>query len=90
MANSTDDSYIIIEDSRNLDEGDTGEKQGDVHDQSEGASQRTLDQQGIFFEATTQDTETTEPIEGLSQHLFDQGGIEIIPSKETDEDESYL
>ena len=87
MGDSTDDSYILIEDSRNLDE-DASEKQGDVHDKSEDASQRTLGQQGIFIKQTALVTETDEPIEDLSQRLLDQGGIEIIPSNGGED--SYL
>lgn len=89
MGDSTDDSYILIEDSRNLDEG-VGERQSDLRDKNEDASQRTLDQQGVLVEPKVEDIETAEPIEGLSQRLFDQGGIEIIPNKEIEEEESYL
>lgn len=90
MGDSTDDSYILIEDSRNLDDGDAKEQQGDIRDESEYASRRTLDQQGIFVETKTEDIETAEPIEGFSQRLLDQGGIEIIPDKESKEEEFYL
>ena len=69
MGDSTDDSYILIEDSRNLDE-DTSEKQGDVHDKSK---------------QTALVTETDEPIEDLTRRLLDQGGIEIIPNKEEED-----
>lgn len=89
MGDSTDDSYILIEDSRNLDEGE-GERQSDLRDKNEDASQRTLDQQGVLVEPKVEDIETAEPIEGLSQRLLDQGGIEIIPNKEAEEEESYL
>lgn len=88
MGDPTDDSYILIEDSRNLDEA-LGEQGSDVHDKSEHASQYTLDQQGIFIEPLTNDIETSEPIEGLSERLFNEGGIEIIPNKGP-EDDSYL
>ena len=88
MGDSTDDSYILIEDSRNLDEA-AGEQQSDVHNESENASQHTLGQQGIFIEPLTNEIETREAIEGLSERLLNEGGIEIIPRKET-EDDSYL
>lgn len=84
MGDPTDDSYILIEDSRNLNE-DAGDQQGDVHDKSEDASQHTLGQQGIFVEKITQVIDTMEPIEGLSEQLLNDGGIEIIPNKGTDE-----
>ena len=89
MGDSTDDSYILIEDSHNLNE-DRGEKQGDVRDKSEDASQRTLGQQGVFVKTTAPITETVEPIEDLYKRLLDQGGIEIIPSKETEGEEPDL
>ncbi|HAT68231.1 MAG: hypothetical protein A2481_03895 [Candidatus Yonathbacteria bacterium RIFOXYC2_FULL_47_9] len=85
MGDPTDDSYILIEDSRNLDEA-LGEQGNDVHDKSENASQYTLDQQGIFIEPLTNDIETSEPIEGLSERLFNEGGIEIIPNKGAEDD----
>lgn len=89
MGDPTDDSYILIEDSHNLDD-DIGEDQSDIHDKNEDASKRTLDRQGIFVEPMKRVIETSEPIEGLYQGLLDQGGIEIIPNKETEEEESYL
>ena len=85
MGDSTDDSYILIEDSHNLDE-EAGEKQGDVRDKSEAASQRTLGQQGVFIKNNVPTTETVEPIGDLYQRLLDQGGIEILPNSEEEPD----
>ena len=84
MGDPTDDSYILIEDSHNLDE-EAAEKQDDVRDKSEAASQRTLGRQGVFIKETAPTTETVEPIGDLYQRLLDQGGVEIIPSSKEDE-----
>jgi hypothetical protein len=81
MGDSTDDSDILIEDSRNLNDGASEEK-GDIRDKSEMASQRTLGQQGVFVKTTAPITETVEPPEDFYKRLLDQGGIEIIPNKE--------
>ncbi len=90
MGDSTDDSYILIEDSHNLDE-EAPEKQGDVRDKSEDASQRTLGQQGVFIKTTAPTTETVEPVGDLYKRLLDQGGVEIIPNtKSASEEEPDL
>lgn len=83
MADSINDSYILVEDSRNLDEDESGERKGDVCDKNEEASQRTLDQQGVFIKPTVSIPEVTGPSEGVFlRRLLDQGGIEILPDKE--------
>lgn len=85
MGDPTDDSYILIEDSHNLDGEDMGEKQGDVHDKSEEASERMLGQQGIYIKSTVLTSETVEPTEDLFKRLLDQGGIEILPNNEEED-----
>lgn len=92
MADPTDGGYILIEDSRNLDDVDTGEKQGDIHDKNEAASQRTLDQQGIIIKQTTPATADTARPSKVSflKRLLDQGGVEILPNKNTGEGEFDL
>ena len=83
MAAPMDDS-IIVEDSRNLDEG-APSKEVDVAAIKNDSSKKVFEEQGIFVEPgkTTEDQPAKDE-DNFDQGLFNQGGIEIIPTEKED------
>lgn len=79
---STSDEYIIVENSKNLDDN-TPESTSE----SEDDSTRTLANQGIFIEAgESSENFGDKPFEDFTQELMKEGGIEIVP---TDKENDY-
>jgi len=80
---SINDDYILVEESRNLDE-DIDEKDL-APEESEDASKRVLNQQGIFVLTKEGGPETLKTPKEFSRELLQEGGIEIIESGEGEE-----
>lgn len=77
MASANDD--ILITESRNLND-DSASTNGNTPKESDAASIRALEKQGIFLEKDRDNATPTKPRNELSQELEDMGGIEIIPN----------
>lgn len=71
------DDDILITESRNLSDDSTSTN-GDATKESDIASIRALEKQGIFLEKDGEKPTTAEPRDELSKELEDMGGIEII------------
>ncbi len=77
---STSDEYIIVENSKNLDDDKDG-----ATIENENDSERTLEKQGIFIESDSGDGISGEkPLSDFAQELMNEGGIEIMPSGDED------
>lgn len=77
MASANDD--ILITESRNLGD-DAAPTNGNAPKESDAASIRALEKQGIFLEKDGDKPITAKPRNELSKELEDMGGIEIIPN----------
>ncbi|MEK7460083.1 MAG: hypothetical protein AAB628_00840 [Patescibacteria group bacterium] len=80
------DKYILIEDSRNL--GDDSYNNDDsTTSETEAASEDALKSQGIFIQDTgiSADMVSSKPLTEFSKELFDEAGIEIVPSNNKDD-----
>lgn len=75
MAPANDD--ILITESRNLSD-DSTPTNGNTPKESDAASIRALEKQGIFLEKDGGKPILTKPRNELSKELEDMGGIEII------------
>ncbi len=85
---SSDKSYIIIENSRNLDD-DTIEP-SKFSEESPAAFGLALQNQGIFLENSDSEAGTTaKNIGDFSKELLNEGGIEIITKEEEYGEEIY-
>ncbi len=72
--------YIIVEDSKNLDD-DTVGGGDDVKLSSQEASEKTFAEQGITVEMTEKDQSgDLSGFEDFAQELLNEAGIEIMPS----------
>jgi hypothetical protein len=76
------DSDIPIIDSRNLDD-DTSSMDKDVPKESDAASIRALEKQGIFLEGAEEKPQQVKPREEVSKDL-ESMGVEIIPNADTE------
>lgn len=76
-------SDIPITDSYNLDD-DTRTSDTSVPQETDAASIRTLQEQGIFLEKEDNAPLRVKPREELSKQLSDMGGIEIIAGNDRD------
>lgn len=81
MATPNDD--IVITGSRNLDD-DTNNIDKNAPQESERASIRTMEEQGIFIENEDKQPQRAKPREEFSRELHDMSGIEIIPNGDTE------
>ncbi|MDD5152877.1 MAG: hypothetical protein PHS95_02690 [Candidatus Pacebacteria bacterium] len=80
---SSDDSYILIEDSRNLSD-DAADSNPKIEEPKEAPS-KTLENNGIFVEESAKDEEPSSLKNDFSKELMDQTGVEIIPTKDDEE-----
>ncbi len=82
--NSSDDTGIIIEESRNL--SDDAIEIDDTTQESVDVLGRTMKDQGIAIEVDYTGAEATaKNLDTFSRELLDQGGIEIVSSEEGEE-----
>lgn len=87
---SSSDEYIIVTGSRNLDSGDSDESSL-PHNEGEDASLRAMESTGISIIGEDEPfVDNDEPIDNFSQELLDEGGIEIVPNKDKEEEEAFL
>jgi len=84
---SSKNSYILIEDSRNLDD-DAADNNPGTEEPKE-ASSKTLEDNGIFVDEKGEDEDTSSLKNDFSKELMDQTGVEIIPSKEDERGEEW-
>ena len=82
---SSKDSYILIEDSRNLDD-DVDENNPEKEEPKE-ASSKALENSGIFVEEGESEDEDDSSLKNdFSKELMDQTGVEIIPTDDKEDE----
>lgn len=84
---SASDDYIIITESHDLDKGPI-RSDVQVHEETNDASLRALEGQGISILDEEEPPASDEPLDRFSRELMDEGGIEIVSADE--EEESFL
>lgn len=86
---TSSDEYIVISGSRNL---DSGEGAGDSlpHDEDEDASLHAMESTGISIIDEDKAPSSDESIDNFSQDLLREGGIEIVPRDDREEEEAFL
>lgn len=80
---SSSDKYIIIEESKNLNDG-SSTSDVEVSKETEADCDVVLNQQGVFIQSSTKQDETgatEETSAQFSKELLDESGIEIVPGK---------
>lgn len=78
------DNYILVEDSRNLNDDGQGDTSSAQSENSEDSA-KTLAAQGIFIESEGVKPEGgVRQLENFTQELLSEGGIEIVPTDDTD------
>lgn len=80
---STSDDYIIVTESRNLDESAEGPDELTLKgEEAESASRTVMQKQGIFLEKSKETSTPAKSLGEFSKELLEEGGIEIVPSDE--------
>lgn len=80
---ATPNDEILITGSRNLDD-DTNSTDKNISKETDKASKRTLEKEGIFIENENAPVEKAKPRDEFSRELEDMSGIEIIPEDSKD------
>lgn len=75
-----EDDYIIVTGSHNL--SDDKQDEGDTQQESDVASQHTLEEQGIFLDQQENETARPELQDEFSKKLQEISGIEILPNED--------
>lgn len=83
---SSSDKYILIEDSHNLSD-DSYNNDDNTPSETEADSEDTLKNQGVFIQNidVSADIVSSKPLTEFSKELFDEAGIEIVPSNNKDD-----
>jgi len=86
---TSSDEYIVVTGSRNLD-SDAGNEGSLTHNEDESASNRAMESTGISILGDDEIPETDEAIDDFSSDLLREGGIEIVPKEDIEEEEAFL
>lgn len=82
---STSDDYIIVTESRNLDESvESPDELALKGDEAEDLSRKAMQKQGIFLEQNKEPSVSTKSLDEFSKELLKESGIEIVPSDENE------
>lgn len=80
---STSDDYIIVTESRNLDENvESPDELALKGEEAEDLSRKVMQKQGIFLEQDKEQSVSARSLDEFSKELLEESGIEIVPSED--------